>query len=36
VFVGGTPITQKFTEDIGADGYAENAADVVDKIEVMF
>ena len=26
VLVGGAPITQKFTDEIGADGYAENAA----------
>jgi 5-methyltetrahydrofolate--homocysteine methyltransferase len=35
VLVGGAPVTQKFAEDIGADGYAENAAEVVDRIKAM-
>ncbi len=35
VLVGGAPVTQKFAEEIGADGYAENAAEVVDRIKTM-
>ena len=35
VLVGGAPVTQKFAEEIGADGYAENAAEVVDRIKAM-
>lgn len=35
VLVGGAPVTQKFADEIGADGYAENAAEVVDKIKSM-
>ena len=35
VLVGGAPVTQKFAEEIGADGYAENAAEVVDRIKEM-
>ena len=35
VLVGGAPVTQKFAEDIGADGFAENAAEVVDRIKAM-
>jgi 5-methyltetrahydrofolate--homocysteine methyltransferase len=33
--VGGAPITQKFTDEIGADGYAENAAEAVARIKAM-
>lgn len=29
IFVGGAPITQKFADDIGADGYSENAPGAV-------
>ena len=29
VLIGGAPITQKFAEEIGADGYSESAAGVV-------
>ena len=29
VLVGGAPITQKFADDIGADGYSENAVGAV-------
>ncbi|MEW6672484.1 MAG: corrinoid protein [Thermodesulfobacteriota bacterium] len=32
VLVGGAPVTQKFADEIGADGYAGNAAEVADKI----
>jgi 5-methyltetrahydrofolate--homocysteine methyltransferase len=35
VLVGGAPVTQKFADEIGADGYADNAAEVVDKIKAM-
>ena len=35
VLVGGAPLTQKFADEIGADGYAENAAEVVDRIKSM-
>lgn len=35
VLVGGAPVTQKFAEEIGADGFAENAAEVVDRIKAM-
>ncbi len=35
VLVGGAPVTQKFADEIGADGYAENAAEVIDKIKAM-
>ena len=33
VLVGGAPIGQKFADEIGADGYAGNAAKAVDKIK---
>ena len=35
VLVGGAPVTQKFADEIGADGYAENAAEVVDRVKAM-
>lgn len=31
VMVGGAPVTQRFAEEIGADGYAENASLAVEK-----
>jgi len=31
--VGGAPVTQKFANEIGADGYAEDAASAVDKVK---
>ncbi|MHB1654718.1 MAG: hypothetical protein ACYCVD_20090 [Desulfitobacteriaceae bacterium] len=31
VFIGGAPITQQFADEIGADGYAADAASAVDK-----
>jgi 5-methyltetrahydrofolate--homocysteine methyltransferase len=31
VMIGGAPVTAAFAEDIGADGYASNAASAVDK-----
>ncbi len=35
VVVGGAPLTQKFADDIGADGYAPDAASAVDIIKEM-
>lgn len=35
VLIGGAPIGQKFADEIGADGYAGNAAEAVDKIKAM-
>jgi 5-methyltetrahydrofolate--homocysteine methyltransferase len=35
VLVGGAPVTQKFADEIGADGYAGNAAEIVDRIKSM-
>ena len=35
VLVGGAPVTQKFADEIGADGYAKNAAEVADKIRAL-
>ena len=35
VLVGGAPLTQKFADEIGADGYAENAGGSVEKIKAM-
>ena len=35
ILVGGAPIGQKFADEIGADGYAGNAAEAVDKIKTM-
>jgi 5-methyltetrahydrofolate--homocysteine methyltransferase len=35
VLVGGAPLTAKFATEIGADGYAENAAEVVDRIKAL-
>ena len=35
VLVGGAPIGQKFADEIGADGYAGNAAEAVDKMKTM-
>ena len=35
VLVGGAPITQKFADEIGADGYAKSAAEVADKIRAL-
>lgn len=32
VIVGGAPVTQKFADEIGADGYAPDAASAVDKV----
>jgi len=32
VLVGGAPVTQKFADEIGADGYAKSAAEVADLI----
>lgn len=35
VMVGGAPITQEFAAEIGADGYAPNAADAVDRAKTL-
>ena len=35
VLVGGAPLSQKFADEIGADGYAEHAAEAADKIRAM-
>lgn len=35
VLIGGAPVTQKFADEIKADGYAGNAAEVVDKIKAL-
>jgi 5-methyltetrahydrofolate--homocysteine methyltransferase len=35
VLIGGAPISQRFADEIGADGYAGNAAEAVDKIRAM-
>jgi 5-methyltetrahydrofolate--homocysteine methyltransferase len=32
VMVGGAPVTEKFAKDIGADGYAPDAASAVEKV----
>jgi len=34
VLVGGAPISQAFADGIGADGYADNAAEAVDQIKL--
>jgi len=31
--IGGAPVTQKFADEIGADGYADDAASAVDKVK---
>jgi len=31
--VGGAPVTQTFADEIGADGYAPDAASAVDKVK---
>jgi 5-methyltetrahydrofolate--homocysteine methyltransferase len=33
IIVGGAPVTQKFADEIGADGYAPDAVSAVDKIK---
>jgi 5-methyltetrahydrofolate--homocysteine methyltransferase len=35
VLVGGAPISQAFADGIGADGYADNAAEAVDKMRLL-
>jgi len=32
IIVGGAPVTEKFANDIGADGYAPDAASAVEKV----
>jgi methanogenic corrinoid protein MtbC1 len=36
VFVGGAPVSQSYADEIGADYYAENAADVVSQLNSVF
>ena len=33
VIIGGAPVTQNFADEIGADGYAPDAATAVDKVK---
>jgi len=33
VIIGGAPITQSYADEIGADGYAPDAASAVDKVK---
>jgi 5-methyltetrahydrofolate--homocysteine methyltransferase len=33
MIVGGAPLTEKFAKEIGADGYAPDAASAVDKVK---
>jgi methanogenic corrinoid protein MtbC1 len=33
IIIGGAPVTRKFADEIGADGYADNAATAVDLIK---
>ena len=35
IIVGGAPVSQKFADEIGADGYAQNAVRAVDKVKEM-
>jgi 5-methyltetrahydrofolate--homocysteine methyltransferase len=35
VMVGGAPVTQQFAEKIGADGYADNASEGVEKAKAL-
>ncbi|NSW84140.1 MAG: corrinoid protein [Syntrophothermus sp.] len=35
VMVGGAPVTQAYADSIGADGYAENASEAVEKIKAI-
>jgi len=35
VMIGGAPVTEKFAKDIGADGYAPDAASAVEKARVL-
>ncbi len=35
VMVGGAPVTQKYAEKIGSDGYAVNAAEAVEKAKIL-
>jgi 5-methyltetrahydrofolate--homocysteine methyltransferase len=32
VIIGGAPVTQSYADEIGADGYAPDAASAVDKL----
>ncbi|KLU61896.1 methionine synthase [Peptococcaceae bacterium CEB3] len=35
IFIGGAPVTQKFADEIGADGYAADAASAVDRANAL-
>ena len=35
IIVGGAPVTQKFADEIGADGYAANAGNAAEKVEML-
>jgi 5-methyltetrahydrofolate--homocysteine methyltransferase len=35
VMVGGSPVTQQFADEIGADGYAADAGSAVDKARAL-
>ena len=35
VLVGGVPITQEFSDEIGADGWGKDAFDAVDKAKIL-
>ncbi len=35
IIVGGAPVSQRFADEIGADGYAQNAVRAVDKVKEM-
>ena len=36
IMLGGAPVTQKFADEIGADGYGENAYEAVKLVKAMF
>jgi len=36
IMIGGAPVTQKFADEIGADGYAADAASAVDRVREFF
>ena len=35
IMVGGAPVTQRFANDIGADGYAENAGEAAERMKTL-
>lgn len=36
IIIGGAPVTQKFANEVGADGYARDAVKAVDKVKELF